>query len=144
MAVAPDLSRRLHPGNPFGGPDHHWCGHLISAFLGRARRGPVDEPVPLSSFADFERAFGGLWSPSALTYSVRDFFLNGGSQAVVVRVYSPPASGGGSASLTIAGLQIEATDPGSWGNAITATVDTAGITDDVAASLGVARRICST
>ena len=115
-----------------------WARRL-SAFLGRARRGPVDEPVALSSFADFERAFGGLWAPSALTYAVRDFFLNGGSQAVVVRVYAPPASGGGSASLTIAGLQVEAIDPGTWGNAITATVDDLGITDEVAASLGVAR-----
>ena len=123
MAVAPTYPGVYIQEIPSGAGTITGVGTSISAFIGRARRGPVDEPVALSSFADFERAFGGLWSPSALTYAVRDFFLNGGSQAVVVRVYEPPASGGGSASLTIAGLQIEATDPGSWGNAITASVD---------------------
>ena len=33
----------------------------ITAFIGRAARGPVNEPVTLNSFADFERTFGGLW-----------------------------------------------------------------------------------
>ena len=59
----------------------------ITAFVGRARRGPVDRAVIINSFADFEKQFGGLWSGSALGFAVRDFFLNGGSQAVVVRLY---------------------------------------------------------
>jgi uncharacterized protein len=32
----------------------------ITAFVGRAWKGPVDDPVQISSFADFERIFGGL------------------------------------------------------------------------------------
>ena len=46
----------------------------ITAFIGTARRGPVDEPVPIAGFGDFERAFGGLWRDSGLGYAVRDFF----------------------------------------------------------------------
>lgn len=58
----------------------------IAAFLGRTRRGPVNRPVPVSSFADFERRFGGLWPQSTVSFAVRDFFSNGGTQALVVRV----------------------------------------------------------
>lgn len=58
-----------------------------TAFLGRALRGPVDEPRVINSFGDFDRTYGGLWRESNLGYAVRDFFLNGGSQAVIVRLY---------------------------------------------------------
>lgn len=61
----------------------------ITAFIGRALRGPTDEPVTINSYGDFERIFGGLWAPSPMSYAVRDFFLNGGSQAIVVRLFSP-------------------------------------------------------
>lgn len=59
----------------------------IAAFVGRAVRGPTDDPVTINSYGDFERVFGGLWLGSRLGYAVRDFFLNGGGQAVVVRLY---------------------------------------------------------
>src|ERR1041385_1433610 len=62
----------------------------ITAFIGRAARGPADDdpqsPVTIHSFADFERTFGGLWDQSRLGYSVRDFFLHGGSTALIVRL----------------------------------------------------------
>ncbi|HEY0335472.1 MAG TPA: phage tail sheath subtilisin-like domain-containing protein [Stenotrophomonas sp.] len=61
----------------------------ITAFLGRALRGPVNQAVTINSFGDFERSFGGLWLGSQLGYAVRDFFLNGGSQAVIVRLFHP-------------------------------------------------------
>jgi uncharacterized protein len=61
----------------------------ITAFIGRTLRGPVNEPVQVNSFADFERAFGGLSISSPLSYAVRDFYLNGGSQALIVRLYRP-------------------------------------------------------
>src|SRR3954447_23984753 len=61
----------------------------ITAFLGRALRGPVNEAVTINSFGDFERIFGGLWADSSLGYAVRDFYLNGGSQAVIVRLIHP-------------------------------------------------------
>ena len=61
----------------------------ITAFIGRARRGPVDQPVTVTNFGDFERIFGGLYIDSALGHAVRDFYLNGGGQAIVVRLFHP-------------------------------------------------------
>ena len=57
-----------------------------TAFIGRALRGPVNQPVICNSYADFERVFGGLWLESKLGYAVNHFFLNGGSKAVIVRI----------------------------------------------------------
>jgi len=61
----------------------------ITAFIGRALRGPTDDPITINSYGDFERIFGGLWVDSTLGYAVRDFYLNGGSQAIIVRLYHP-------------------------------------------------------
>src|SRR5215212_335665 len=61
----------------------------ITAFVGRALRGPVNEPVRIQSFADFERAFGGLWVDSTLSYAVQHYFLNGGTDAIIVRLHNP-------------------------------------------------------
>jgi hypothetical protein len=65
----------------------------ITAFVGRALRGPTDieedSPITINSFGDFERIFGGLWVNSSLGYAVRDFYLNGGSQAIIVRLFHP-------------------------------------------------------
>jgi phage tail sheath protein FI len=58
----------------------------ITAFIGSALRGPTDTPGSVNSFADFERLYGGLWTQSTLGYAVQQFFLNGGSQALIVRV----------------------------------------------------------
>jgi hypothetical protein len=58
----------------------------IAAFVGRTRSGPVDEATSIASFADFDRVFGGLSQDSSVSFAVRDYFANGGSQAVVVRV----------------------------------------------------------
>jgi phage tail sheath protein FI len=61
----------------------------ITAFIGRARRGPTNEPVTINSFGDFEQTFGGLQEEYLMSYAVRDFFLNGGSQAIIVRLVHP-------------------------------------------------------
>ena len=36
----------------------------ITAFIGRTLRGDLDEAVTITSFADFERLYGGLWVKS--------------------------------------------------------------------------------
>ena len=64
----------------------------ITAFVGRTLRGPTNVPTTINSFGDFQRTFGGLWTRSALGYAVQDFFTNGGSQAIIVRLYSPAAT----------------------------------------------------
>ena len=59
----------------------------VTAFIGRALKGPIDEPTDILSYSDFERQFGGLWQDSSMSFAVRDFFLNGGTHAVVVRLF---------------------------------------------------------
>src|ERR1051326_5230864 len=59
----------------------------ITAFIGRALRGPVNEAVTINSYADFERTFGGLWVSSSLGYAVRVFYRTAGSQAILARLF---------------------------------------------------------
>ena len=61
----------------------------ITAFVGRTKRGPDNKPITVNGYAEFERVFGGLWEQSRLAYAVRDFFMNGGGQAVIVRLFNP-------------------------------------------------------
>jgi len=58
----------------------------ITAFVGYTSSGEIDTPVDVYSFADFERTHGGLHPDSAVSYAVSQFFLNGGTHAIVVRV----------------------------------------------------------
>ena len=58
----------------------------VTAFVGRCLRGPVNRPVRISGFNEFQRIFGGLWQPSTLSYAVEQFFENGGRAAIIVRV----------------------------------------------------------
>ena len=60
----------------------------ITAFIGRALRGPVSEPIIINNFGEFESRFGGLWLDGPMSYAVRDFYQNGGSQAIIVRIFS--------------------------------------------------------
>jgi len=84
---------------PSGVHTIHAVPTSTTAFIGRARQGPVDEPTLIRSFGEFERVFGGLWAESQLGYAVSDFFLNGGSDALIVRVQAvQPAEVKGSAS----------------------------------------------
>lgn len=100
----------------------------ITAFVGYTRMGVPDKAVTITSFSDFERAYGGLHRDSPLSYGVRQFFANGGGQAIIVRV----ATGFASAAWTLnddaaaAALAITAASPGAWGNDLRLTVDRAG------------------
>lgn len=65
----------------------------ISAFIGSSLNGPTERPGPVNSFADFERLYGGLWAQSTLGYAVQQFFLNGGRQALILRVEGDAEAG---------------------------------------------------
>ena len=101
----------------------------VTAFVGRALKGPVNQPITIGSFHDYERVFGGLWQHSMLSYALEQFFQNGGGQALVVRVcnggHAPtlrlPA---GLAALTLIGLW-----PGTR-EFLRASVDYDGIAED--------------
>ncbi|MDO9499328.1 phage tail sheath C-terminal domain-containing protein [Falsiroseomonas sp.] len=93
----------------------------VTAFVGRAKRGPVGEPTACFNFGEFNRRFGGLWTEGPLSYAVDDFFANGGGQALTVRLFKPGA-GDGVATLTIGNLKLRAANPGAWGNTLTGRV----------------------
>src|SRR5664279_177656 len=66
----------------------------ITAFLGPAAKGPIDKAVTVFDFADYPRQFGPLDGTFAMGYAARDFFLNGGGQAVIARLYAPDGDDG--------------------------------------------------
>src|SRR5690242_14133519 len=89
----------------------------VTAFVGRTQRGPVNEPTLVSNLSEFGQQFGGLAPAYPLTYAVKDFFLNGGTQALVVRLYKQkdPATSG-VATATHEELKLAAASPGAWGS----------------------------
>lgn len=97
----------------------------VAAFVGYTGRGPVNKARQIFSFADFERAFGGLNVDSELSYAVNHFFQNGGGTCWIVRT----AEGAAAASIdleTIGGdvtLTVAASSEGTWGNNLLLTVD---------------------
>lgn len=102
----------------------------ITVFIGRSKRGPVNQPMFINRYEAFELLFGGLWFVSTLGYAVRDFYLNGGQQAIIVRL----VNGAKPAALQLYcvpgpvpdskedgdqdKLHLEAVDAGSWGNSL--------------------------
>jgi hypothetical protein len=58
----------------------------ITAFVGRTLRGPVNKSIRIQSFSDYARVFGGLWNDSTVSFAVNDFFRNGGTDAIIVRL----------------------------------------------------------
>ena len=92
----------------------------IALFIGWAPRGPIDRAVRLSSFADYERTYGGLDFRSLLGYSVKQFFENGGADAYVLRIAvttsATAAENAVVASTAIGTLTISANSPGDWAN----------------------------
>lgn len=113
----------------------------ITAFVGRTWSGPIDKPLIINSFGDFERYYGGLQINFPLSYAVRDFYLNGGSQAVIARLYEQDVAADetkieGVATIKLDEFVLKAKSPGAWGNKLTATLDTK-VDADAATRLGV-------
>lgn len=124
----------------------------VCAFAGVAPRGPVRVPVvdekwrddvpcvepdrprrhsvavPIDSWADYVRVFGGFEGPGRLPYAVAAFFDNGGRRAWVIRIvhdYGEPALDAagvaqgvvpGVTSASGDGLLLRARSEGAWGN----------------------------
>ena len=98
----------------------------VTAFVGRTLKGPVQRPVAVASFAEFQQIFGGLWQPSTLSYAVEQFFDHGGAHAVIVRV----ANGARPPTITLpagaGALRLVGINPGSR-EFLRASVDYDGI-----------------
>jgi phage tail sheath protein FI len=108
----------------------------VAAFVDVFRRGPLNSAVEILGFADFEREFGGLDAASEASYAIQQFFLNGGSDAWVVRTGDPAAAAvstlqqtptGGEKIVNVgAGRRVRGAsvlDPGTWGDLIRIEID---------------------
>ncbi len=105
----------------------------ITAFIGRARRGPLNDPIRIQSFADYVRGFGDLWLESTMGHAVQQFFRNGGTDALIVRVFNEDADDGVASVGLTGGLNLVAANPGSWGTRLHASVDHA-ISEEIPAA----------
>lgn len=111
----------------------------ITAFVGRAARGPDNVAYTINSFSDYQRTFGGLWAPSSLGYAVRDFFLNGGGQAIIVRLFNTDTGAGAppaQSKIKVGDFHFVAASKGGWGANLRATIDT-NVSAAVAARFGL-------
>jgi hypothetical protein len=84
----------------------------VTAFIGRTKRGPTKKSILVQSFDDFVRTFGGLWKYSNLSYSLYQYYLNGGKEALIIRV----DNGGKKSTFQQGNIKLEAASPGIWGN----------------------------
>ncbi|HEU0204653.1 MAG TPA: phage tail sheath subtilisin-like domain-containing protein, partial [Burkholderiaceae bacterium] len=85
----------------------------IALFIGWAARGPIDRAGRITSFADYQRIYGGLDLRTPLGHAVQHFFSNGGADAYVMRL---AGAGATAASVTIGQLTVNANSPGEWAN----------------------------
>lgn len=104
----------------------------VPVFLGLCERGPTNEPVRITSTAEFHEQFGKLDVGTPLAASVDGFFLNGGVEAYVVRIAHLFERGrreiAAKSSVRLRDsdkqntLLVQAASEGMWGNQIRASV----------------------
>lgn len=96
----------------------------VAGFVGVAPRGPVDQPVAVQSWSDYQRRFGGFAGPGRLPYAVQAFFAQGGAKAYVVRVGPLAAAEAARARHRLGfGVEVAARDEGTWGDRLSVRVD---------------------
>jgi phage tail sheath protein FI len=59
----------------------------VTVFMGRTRWGALGTPTTITSYSQYQQLFGGPLPGTYLASCVEDFFLNGGMQAIVVRLF---------------------------------------------------------
>ncbi|MEM8958254.1 MAG: phage tail sheath C-terminal domain-containing protein [Pseudomonadota bacterium] len=106
-----------------------------TAFVCVTQRGPVNRAVRVTSYGEFERIYGGLMDGTEGTYAVRNYFLNGGSVAFIVRVTAgeggdaPAAATQDVPVLTPAAtttITVTANSVGEWGDRLRVGIAHAG------------------
>jgi phage tail sheath protein FI len=106
-------------------------GTSITAFVDFFREGPMNVATEIFGLSDFGRVFGGIDARSDASYAIAQFFLNGGSDAIVVRchaatVANPLAAatvGVLQSAAAVLAMTLTARSEGAWGNTLRADVD---------------------
>ena len=122
------LSFRVARQSPIEGADT-----AVTAFVGRTLWGPTGTPTEVDSLDYYVDTFGYLDSRFPLGQAVADFFNNGGSRAIVLRLVGADAEASGTASIAIGPIRLKALEPGAWGNTLKAGV----VETDVGFSLAI-------
>jgi phage tail sheath protein FI len=97
----------------------------ITAFFGRANKGPINKAVRCLSYADFLRNFGGAPTGAELALSVKQFYDNGGSDCYVVRLARDARAAAvqlenySATNVLIVSAKVE----GLWGNGLRLEID---------------------
>src|SRR5436189_2370667 len=73
-------------GHPIEGVNTSGAGGTSAVFIDIFQQGPLNKAVKVTSFAEFERAFGGVDARGEAGFAVQQYYLNGGRVAWVVRV----------------------------------------------------------
>lgn len=96
----------------------------IGGVIGETVRGPVGEAVLITSWTEFTDTFArGVSNPFTVgnvAKAVYGFFQNGGKEIYVARAVSSTLA---KAKGSIEGITINAKDGGSWGNALSVTIE---------------------
>jgi uncharacterized protein len=100
-------------------------GTSITAFVGRALKGPTDKANLIHSYADYVRTYGGLWKKSNMSYAVYQYFQNGGMDAIIVRVAKNALEA--TFTTTKNGPTLKAANPGMWGEGIVIVITHADV-----------------
>ncbi len=100
----------------------------LAAFIGRANRGPLNEPVVIASFDAYRRIFGGHGQLGFLSVAVQQYFEHGGAVAAVVRVANNATRARVDLPAQDQLLRLHAREPGSR-FVLRASVDYDGIKD---------------
>jgi uncharacterized protein len=94
-----------------------------AGFVGPTEKGPLG-PRLVTSFEQFQRAYGGYRKDSYLTYAVDGFFRNGGSRCYIARIIGKGAK---EANLSLIrkgeAIAVVAKGPGIWGNDLSVMVE---------------------
>ncbi len=108
-----------------------------AAMVGITEKGPVNKPVLVTSWEQFINKFGSYINEGYLAYAARSFFDNGGSVLYVCRIahYADITDKSTltamESNITIANreatpapsLQINAANPGTWGDRISVSIE---------------------
>jgi phage tail sheath protein FI len=98
----------------------------VALFIGMTKRGQLDTPRRVLSFVDYVRAFGDDTTQGEMTDQVRQFFLNGGQQAFIMRIANGAVAGGVDLKDERSNkkvLKLTARDAGTDGSTIRVEVD---------------------
>jgi phage tail sheath protein FI len=116
-------------------------------FIGQSRKGVLEQPTPIRGLNQFEQIFGTDTGYGELVSQVRQFFLNGGGEAIVARVAGPGVQ---QASVTLRNanaapvLQLTAKSAGTLGAELRAAIDYDTVTPELTFNIELFRRSVDT